>query len=270
MPELPEVETSCRGIEPHCLNSKIKKIIVRQPKLRWPVDSDISKKTRARVILAVERRGKYLMLQLKNACVMIHLGMSGSLRVVPESFAVGKHDHLDIVLFNGKVIRFNDPRRFGSVIYNTEGLAHPLLVRLGPEPLSDAFNADYLYAITKKRATSIKALIMNSHVVVGVGNIYAQEALFSAGIRPQKVSNRVSRAKIILLVDEIKQVLNQAILAGGSSLKDFTTADGKPGYFQQSLKVYGRGGQPCIQCDNQLKQKVITQRTTVYCEHCQK
>lgn len=270
LPELPEVETSCRGIAPHCLNIKIKKIIVRQPKLRWPVSVGISERAKQKEIHAVERRGKYILLQIDGGALMIHLGMSGSLRVISESIEPEKHDHVDIVLDNGRVIRYNDPRRFGSIIYNTEGLEHPLLKKLGVEPLTEMFNVDYLYSIAKKRSLAVKSLIMNSHVVVGVGNIYAQEALFSACISPHKAANKISKAKIKCLVAEIKRILEEAIVAGGSSLKDFSAVDGKPGYFQHSHQVYGRGGLPCPQCKKSLSQKTINQRATVYCRHCQK
>ncbi len=270
MPELPEVETSCRGIAPHCINAKIVDIVIRQSKLRWPVEPALGRLLAQQTILAVKRRGKYLLLEMHIGNLMIHLGMSGSLRIVEQSLAVSKHDHVDIVLDNGKLIRYNDPRRFGSVIFNQLGLEHPLLIQLGVEPLTDDFNGDYLFAITQKRKVAIKALIMNSQVVVGVGNIYAQESLFRCGISPKRMANNISKSRIKHLVDEIKLVLNEAIAAGGSSLKDFTAVDGKPGYFQHTHQVYGRGGEPCTKCQKTLKQAVIGQRTTVYCGSCQR
>lgn len=270
MPELPEVETSCRGIAPHCVSTEIIKVEVRQAKLRWPVEPELGLKVHRKEINNVERRGKYLLLKLGDIDLMIHLGMSGSLRVLERYVEPGKHDHVDIFLSNGKVIRYNDPRRFGSVLINAQGETHPLLIKLGVEPLGEEFNGDYLYEYCRQRKVPIKALIMNSHVVVGVGNIYAQEALFRAGIAPHRAANKVARKRINILVDVIKTVLLEAIEAGGSSLKDFTAADGKPGYFQHTHQVYGRAGEPCIQCKKLLKQKTIGQRTTAYCSHCQK
>ena len=270
MPELPEVETSCRGIEPHCHQVVIRDVIVRQKKLRWPVEDSLAERLQGQKIKSVSRRGKYMLLQVEEGALMIHLGMSGSLRVVDEAVAVTKHDHVDICLANGKRVRYNDPRRFGCLIFNTEGAAHPLLAKLGVEPLTDDFDHEYLFAICQKRKTAIKSLIMNSHVVVGVGNIYAQEALFQAKIHPNRAANKINKARIERLVDAIKQVLKAAIKAGGSSLKDFTSAEGKPGYFQHTFQVYGRAGEPCNQCNKLLKQAQIGQRTTVYCGFCQR
>lgn len=270
MPELPEVETSCNGIRPFCINSVITNIIVRQPKLRWPVDPLLSEKLKGLTIAKVERRGKYILLKINDYSLMLHLGMSGNLRVLNKLNDAAKHDHVDICLSNGKVIRYNDPRRFGCIILNQQGSEHPLLVKLGVEPLADDFSTDYLYSICRLRQVAIKVLIMNSQVVVGVGNIYAQEALFRAGISPQRKANKISKNKINRLVDEVKIVLLEAIAAGGSSLKDFISAEGKPGYFQQTLKVYGRGKEKCISCNTHLKQVTLGQRTTVYCPKCQK
>ena len=269
MPELPEVETSCAGIRPHCLNQKISHLIVRQPKLRWPVDPLLPALVKNHTIKSVSRRGKYILLEVADGEIMIHLGMSGSLRVLLKDVAVTKHDHIDIVLGNGKIIRYNDPRRFGSFIYNLEGARHKLLSKLGPEPLSDDFNTDYLYRIARSRKVAVKTLIMNSHVVVGVGNIYAQEALFRAGIKPQRAANKVTKVNVERLTDSIKHILQEAIKAGGSSLKDFTAADGKPGYFQHAHQVYARNGEACNQCGTALKQLLIGQRTSVHCTQCQ-
>lgn len=270
MPELPEVETSCRGIAPYCENKIIKQIIVRNKNLRWPVADNIEKQLLNKKINKVSRRGKYLLLNVSDGALMIHLGMSGSLKVIKSNLSPAKHDHVDIVLSSGKAIRFNDPRRFGSVMFNTEGEQHHLLVKLGVEPLTNDFNADYLIAVCKKRSVAIKQLIMNSHVVVGVGNIYAQEALFHAGVHPERAANKISLKRIERLVTEIKNVLEKAIIAGGSSLKDFTSAEGKSGYFQHTFFVYGKGGEPCPQCSDILKVKSIGQRTTTYCSNCQK
>ncbi|TQV74642.1 bifunctional DNA-formamidopyrimidine glycosylase/DNA-(apurinic or apyrimidinic site) lyase [Aliikangiella marina] len=270
MPELPEVETSGRGIAPHCINQQISQLIIREKKLRWPVESSMARKVNGQTIHNISRRGKYLLLEIDIGYLMIHLGMSGSLRVVDDNRPVEKHDHIDICLANQKIIRYNDPRRFGSFILNKQGLTHPLLAKLGVEPLTDDFDANYLFSICKSRKVAIKPLIMNSHVVVGVGNIYAQESLFRAGIHPKRPANKVSKARIERLVEEIKLVLAEAIEAGGSSLKDFTAADGKPGYFQHNFLVYGREGEPCPSCQKPLKQKQIGQRTTVYCGTCQR
>jgi len=269
MPELPEVETTCRGITPFAKGQRIEKIIVRQEKLRWPIDKDINKKLSGLRIDKISRRAKYLLLDTSQGSLMIHLGMSGSLRIVEQS-QPGKHDHVDICLSNGKVIRFNDPRRFGSVLFNQQGAQHQLLTKLGVEPLTEAFNESYLQGKAKGRKTAIKAFIMNNHIVVGVGNIYAQESLFLSGIHPKRAAGNISSKRMELLVATIKQVLADAIKAGGSSLKDFTGADGKPGYFQQTLNVYGRHQESCFKCETSLKQLTIGQRTTVYCPKCQK
>jgi formamidopyrimidine-DNA glycosylase len=269
MPELPEVETTRRGIEPYAKGQVIEQVVVREARLRWPVEPNLCQVVSGQMIQSVNRRAKYLLLSTAVGDVMIHLGMSGSLRII-DGQPPQKHDHLDIVLSNGKTIRFNDPRRFGSVLLNPINHQHKLLASLGIEPLSDQFNSDYLWQIAHNRKVAIKTLIMNNHVVVGVGNIYAQESLFLAGIHPNRAANRISRVRLSCLVDIIKQVLTKAIKAGGSSLKDFTGADGKPGYFQQTLNVYGRNGADCNVCQKALKQLTIGQRTTVFCSTCQK
>ncbi len=269
MPELPEVETTLQGILPYALGQIIERVVVRQFKLRWPIEPDINKRFTGVRVNSISRRAKYLLLETDAGDLMIHLGMSGSLRIITEQPAT-KHDHVDIILSNGKTIRFNDPRRFGSVIVNRQKLAHPLLEKLGPEPLSADFDGDYLHQTARARKVPIKSFIMNNHVVVGVGNIYAQESLFIAGIHPKREACKISKKRMQLLVETIKQVLSRAIRAGGSSLKDFTGADGKPGYFQQTLNVYGRAGERCLQCESELKQATIGQRTTVYCTYCQR
>ncbi|MDH5433468.1 MAG: bifunctional DNA-formamidopyrimidine glycosylase/DNA-(apurinic or apyrimidinic site) lyase [Gammaproteobacteria bacterium] len=270
MPELPEVETSKRGIYPYCLNQKIKTIEVRNSRLRWPVNEDISEKMSGQTIIEIVRRGKYLLLITESNSLMIHLGMSGSLRICEATRPVEKHDHVDIELQNGKIIRYNDPRRFGCVMLNPDKLNHKLLIKLGVEPLESEFSAEYLYKACKSSNQPIKSLIMNSQIVVGVGNIYAQESLFRSKIKPTRKANGLSRKMVADLVNSIKQILSQAIEAGGSSLKDFTSAEGKPGYFQQTLDVYGRSGQPCKQCGKELKKIIIAQRATVFCSSCQK
>lgn len=273
MPELPEVETTKRGIAPFAEGARIEKVTIRQSKLRWPIPKEIPTLAKGKIIQGIDRRGKYLLVQLEKHQLMIHLGMSGSLRVITSDTSerdLGKHDHFDIVLDNGRIIRFNDPRRFGSLLIKSTSDEHPLLSKLGVEPLSKEFSGDYLWSCARGRQVAIKSFIMNSHIVVGVGNIYAQESLFLAGIHPKKPASKISKVKMQRLVTLIQHVLCEAIKAGGSSLKDFTGADGKPGYFQQTLNVYGRMGEPCVNCDKKLTQAQIGQRTTVYCTHCQK
>ncbi len=270
MPELPEVEVTRRGIEPHLLGQQVVQVIVRQPKLRWQVDEAIHQ-LEGQQIRAVERRAKYLLLDSLAGTLILHLGMSGSLRILEPAPPAGKHDHLDLVLANGAVLRFNDPRRFGAAIWWPLPLAaQPLLQKLGPEPLTEAFNGDYLATKLKGKTKAIKLALMDNAIVVGVGNIYANEALFAAKIDPRRAAGRISKGRLVPLVSEIKTVLTQAIEQGGTTLKDFTNADGKPGYFVQQLHVYGRGGLPCTRCGTVLKALKLGQRTTVYCPHCQR
>lgn len=270
MPELPEVETSRRGIEPHIIGQTVKQVVIRQKQLRWPVPSTIKQQLVSQKIESVDRRGKYLLLGSAAGTLIIHLGMSGSLRILPEGTAAEKHDHFEILFSNGKLLRLRDPRRFGAVLWTKKDpLDHKLISSLGPEPLDEDFNTDYLYQQGKNRKTPIKSLIMNSQVVVGVGNIYASESLFLAGINPRRASNRLSKQRYQKLVNAIKQVLQLAIRQGGTTLRDFTREDGKPGYFQQTLSVYGRAGQPCPSCNHPVKQFTLGQRSTYYCPHCQ-
>ncbi|MCW9013854.1 MAG: bifunctional DNA-formamidopyrimidine glycosylase/DNA-(apurinic or apyrimidinic site) lyase [Gammaproteobacteria bacterium] len=270
MPELPEVETSRRGIEPYILNQQVIDVVVRQKKLRWPIPARLKSELIKQKILAVGRRGKYLLLETGIGTVLIHLGMSGSLRIVDKGTAPEKHDHIDIAFNNNKVLRLRDPRRFGSVLWTRKDPAqHKLLSQLGPEPLSDEFNADYLYQQSRSRKVAIKLFIMNSQVVVGVGNIYANEALFMAGINPKRQASRISYQRYQILVACIKEVLQLAIQQGGTSLQDFTQQDGKPGYFQQILKVYGKTNQPCLICHQPIRQLRQQQRSTFYCSQCQ-
>jgi len=270
MPELPEVETTRLGISPLILNEPVSSVAVRTPRLRWPIPEDLARRLTGTRFSRVERRGKYLLLDNGQGRLIIHLGMSGSLRVVNGTDAPGKHDHVDIVFANGKALRFTDPRKFGCLLWH-EGAAsdHPLLQGLGPEPLSDDFDGTYLKRLSRGRQLAVKNFIMDSSVVVGVGNIYASESLFNAGIRPSRPAGRIALPRYLRLVQEIRSVLRQAIDVGGTTLRDFTGSDGKPGYFKQSLKVYGRGGQPCLQCGETLKEIRLGQRGTVYCSHCQ-
>jgi formamidopyrimidine-DNA glycosylase len=268
MPELPEVETTKNGISPYATEASIAKVVVRQSKLRWPIDKRGLNTLVGQSINQCTRRGKYLQLETDKGSILIHLGMSGSLRIV-EDEPPAKHDHVDIVLGNGKTIRYNDPRRFGCVLFNQEGVEHPLLMKLGVEPLSSEFDDEFLFRHSRKRSVPVKALIMNGNILVGVGNIYAQEALFTSGIHPDRPASKISKKRYKRLTDNIKQVLEGAIQAGGSSLKDFTGADGKPGYFQQTLNVYGRKGEPCVDCGRKLTQLTIGQRSTIFCSRCQ-
>ncbi len=269
MPELPEVETTRRGIEPHLLNQQVEQVVVRNGRLRWPVPEDLDVRLSGQHIRKVERRAKYLLIQADAGTLICHLGMSGSLRLVRQETPVEKHDHVDIVLSSGQVLRYTDPRRFGAMLWSHAPLEHKLLSKLGPEPLSDAFNVDDLYGKAKGRKTAIKPFIMDNAVVVGVGNIYASEALFAAGIDPRREAGSVSKQRYTALVQEIKKVLARAIEQGGTTLRDFVGGDGKPGYFQQQLFVYGRAGQPCLECGTGLSEVRLGQRSSVFCRKCQ-
>ena len=276
MPELPEVETTRRGIEPHLRGRRIARVIVRHPVLRWPVPVNLPQLLEGQHIARVERRGKYLLLpfadqQRAQGTLLLHLGMSGSLRLVAADAAVGKHDHLDIALDSGQALRLTDPRRFGAVLWQPlDAGEHELLADLGPEPLTDAFDGAYLWQRSRGRSAPVKAFLMDSHIVVGVGNIYANEALFAAGIRPDRAAGRISLARYQRLVDEVKRVLARSIKQGGTTLRDFVGGDGKPGYFRQQLLVYGRGGEACQQCEAELIEVRLGQRSTVYCQNCQR
>jgi formamidopyrimidine-DNA glycosylase len=271
MPELPEVETTLRGIQPHLAGQRIVEIIIRQPKLRWPVPHGLNQRLTGEKIESLSRRGKYLLLQTGAGTLILHLGMSGSLRLVDRKESAGKHDHFDIVLENGKALRLTDPRRFGALQFTRDDPAvHELIAHLGPEPLSNDFSATTLFAKSRGRKVAIKQFIMDSKVVVGVGNIYANESLFLAGINPKTAAGRISLARYERLVASIKQVLAKAITQGGTTLRDFVGGDGRPGYFAQALKVYGREGEPCSTCGNPIRQITQGQRSTYYCPRCQK
>ena len=269
MPELPEVETTRRGIEPHIVGKRVKALHVRQPRLRWPVPPAIHE-AEGRKLQAVQRRGKYLLLRFSNGTIIAHLGMSGSMRIAARGEPPLFHDHVDLECSDGTLLRYCDPRRFGAWLWTRDDpLQHELIVRLGPEPLTEAFNVDYLVARAKGRKSSVKTFIMDSHVVVGVGNIYANEALFMAGIPPKRPAGRISRARYARLVSAIKAVLAASIDMGGTTLRDFVGGDGKPGYFKQTLRVYGRAGQPCVGCKGPLTEIRLGQRSTVFCKLCQ-
>jgi len=269
MPELPEVETTRRGIAPHLVGQAIQQVIVHNPSLRWPVPDSVQALTQA-TVHTVDRRGKYLLITVAAGTAIVHLGMSGSLRICRAQEPRRKHDHVELVLSSGLVLRFHDPRRFGCFLWQaTSDPLHSLLAKLGPEPLTDEFDAPYLFKATRKRQVAIKNFIMNSEIVVGVGNIYASESLFMSGIRPGRAAKRITRKESIILVSTIKAVLQKSINDGGTTLRDFVNTDGNPGYFAQSLSVYGRAGEPCNTCGELIKQKVMGQRSTFYCGVCQ-
>lgn len=271
MPELPEVETTRRGIEPHLALATVREVIVRRSDLRQPVSASLTQ-IEGRKITGIRRRAKYLLLDVADgSTVLIHLGMSGSLRVIPADAEWKKHDHVGLTLSTGRQLRFHDPRRFGLVLHLTEPepLAHPLLAKLGPEPFAETFNAGHLKAACAGRGSAIKLAIMDNAVVVGVGNIYAVEALFRAGIRPLAAANRLTLPRVAKLVGSIQAVLAEAIDSGGTTLRDFLHSDGEPGYFKQRLNVYDRKGQPCRICATAIRHAVAGQRATYWCPACQ-
>ncbi|MEE9253887.1 MAG: bifunctional DNA-formamidopyrimidine glycosylase/DNA-(apurinic or apyrimidinic site) lyase [Pseudomonadales bacterium] len=270
MPELPEVETTRRGIAVCVEGRAIEGLTVREPRLRWRVPSDLENCVTGQRVRRIRRRGKYLLFEVDDGALLLHLGMSGSLRIVSPNAPVQKHDHVDLVFEGELCLRLTDPRRFGALLWApTPVEEHWLLRDLGVEPLDAEFSGDYLFERTRRRRVRIKDLVMNARVVVGVGNIYANEALFRAGIRPGIAAGRITRARCAQLVAAIKNTLRGAIAAGGTSLRDFVQSDGRPGYFSQQLLVYGRQGQPCRICGEPLKSARWGQRATVYCSHCQ-
>jgi formamidopyrimidine-DNA glycosylase len=270
MPELPEVETARRGIAPHLVGRRVAAVTVRDRRLRWPVPQALVRELPGQRIEDVGRRGKYLLLKTRAGTAILHLGMSGSLRVLPQETPPQKHDHVDLVMDSGQALRLRDPRRFGTLLWTTGDPAeHALLRDLGPEPLEDGFDGQYLFGKSRGRRVAVKLFIMNSHMVVGVGNIYASEALFLAGIRPGRAAGRVSRAEYAALAKAIKKVLAASIKAGGTTLRDFMREDGEPGYFSQRLRVYGREGERCYRCGGTVVAKVTGQRSTYYCPDCQ-
>ena len=271
MPELPEVETTRRGIEPHVLGRTVREVIVREPRLRWRVPATLAKSLSGQRIDAIERRAKYLLFRTAAGTAILHLGMSGSLRIVPSATTPETHDHVDIALDSGQTLRLRDPRRFGCLLWTrVDPLRHRLLTDLGPEPLDDALDGDYLFERSRGRRGPIKTFVMDSHIVVGVGNIYANETLFLAGIHPKRAAGRVSRERYARLAQAIKQVLSEAIREGGTTLRDFVREDGQPGYFRIKLRVYERGGQPCPVCGEAIKRVVLGQRATYFCAKCQR
>jgi formamidopyrimidine-DNA glycosylase len=274
VPELPEVETTRRGIAPHLIGRRITSVTLRRPDLRWPIPHEVSELLPGQRIDAVERRAKYLLLHTEIGSALLHLGMSGVLRVLPPDAPVGKHDHVDIALepgtTGGRVLRFTDPRRFGCLLWQPLGETHELLANLGPEPLTDAFDGDLLWHLSRGRKAAVKLFLMDNAVVVGVGNIYASEALFAAGIDPRRAAGSVSRARYAKLAAEVKRILAWAIERGGTTLRDFLNPDGLPGYFFRELNVYGRTGEPCQMCGTAIRQVVLGQRSTFWCPCCQR
>ena len=277
MPELPEVETTLRGLAPHLSGQRIRQVTIRNPHLRWPIPDNLPEILPAQTIHTLQRRAKYLLLQCDTGTLILHLGMSGSLRILPANTPAEKHDHFDLLLANGNLLRLRDPRRFGAVLWHPQQTGkqrdiaqHPLLAKLGPEPLLQDFDAQYLYRATRKRSAAIKQVIMDSHVVVGVGNIYASESLFHAGIRPQLTANKLSLPRCARLVQTIRETLSASIAQGGSTLRDFSSANGESGYFQLEAMVYGREGQACRVCGTAIKAIKQGQRSTFYCPSCQK
>jgi formamidopyrimidine-DNA glycosylase len=269
MPELPEVETTRRGIEPHVKDRTVVGVRVREYRLRWPVSENLAQSLTGQRITSVRRRAKYLFLDSSRGSVMIHLGMSGSLRILARGAPPGKHDHVDIILDSDRLVRYRDPRRFGSLFWIEKGAGHPLLEALGPEPLEEDFSGEYLYRVSRGRRVAVKSLLMTNRVVVGIGNIYANEALFAAGIRPDRSAGRISRQRYEKLAAAVKAVLLGAIEAGGTTLRDFVREDGTPGYFRLALDVYGRGHEPCPGCGRALREIRVGQRSTVFCPDCQ-
>jgi formamidopyrimidine-DNA glycosylase len=269
MPELPEVETSRRGIEPHIVDATISRVVIRDRRLRWPVSRAVDRNLPGQTVTSVGRRAKYLLINTGKGTAILHLGMSGSVCILDIDTPASIHDHVDIEFDTGLMLRFRDPRRFGSLHWSRQPLSHRLLIDLGPEPLGDAFDGEYLWRKSRGRSVSIKQFIMNAHIVVGVGNIYASESLFMAGINPRRAAGRIAKHRYDALADAIKDVLSKAIKAGGTTLRDFYGGDGEAGYFQQQLEAYGREDEPCRRCNTPITAIVQGQRSTYYCKRCQ-
>ncbi|MFO7766327.1 MAG: bifunctional DNA-formamidopyrimidine glycosylase/DNA-(apurinic or apyrimidinic site) lyase [Pelovirga sp.] len=271
MPELPEVETVCRGIAPYVTGKVILELILRVPRLRLPLDPQLCRTLPGQTVRHVYRRAKYLLLMIDQGSLIIHLGMSGILRIVPAGSTEHKHDHVDLIFTDGNCLRFTDPRRFGTFIFSgTDPLRQPLLADLGPEPLDHDFQGELLYQRSRDRKQAVKGFIMDQKTVVGVGNIYANEALFRAGIHPARPAGRISRKRYERLAGAIKEVLAEAIAAGGTTISDFADSAGRPGYFRQELQVYGRGLQPCCLCGRPVRTARLGQRSTFFCSFCQR
>lgn len=271
MPELPEVETVKRGIQPWLEQRTIREACQRIDRLRLPIAAELQQLAGVK-IQSVRRRAKYLLIETERGYLIYHLGMSGSLRIIQADEPPRAHDHVDLILDDGRALRFNDPRRFGMIVWSDKATIeqHPLLEKLGPEPFAEEFTAKYLHQLAQGRRTAVKSFIMDGHVVVGVGNIYAAESLFMAGIHPQRAAGRISLGRYEVLVDKIREVLQAAIDVGGTTLKDFVNSEGNPGYFFRELQVYGREGEACRQCQSSIKRIITGQRSTFYCPYCQR
>lgn len=271
MPELPEVETVRRGLKSALKGQRISKVQVRQPQLRWPIPKHLSDQVGGQKILTIRRRGKYLLVDTRPGSLLIHLGMSGSLRLVEAGTTPMVHEHYDLELASGLIVRYRDPRRFGALLWaGRRAEIHPLLSSIGPEPFSSGFSSEYLYRISRNRHCSIKSLLMNSQVVAGIGNIYASEILFHCRISPARSARHISKVRYAALVESTKEVLGDAIRCGGTTLKDYTDAKGSQGYFRTHLNVYGKAGNPCPRCQSILVRKVLAQRSSYYCPACQR
>ena len=270
MPELPEVETTRRGIAPYLEGQRVSRVVVRERRLRWPIPEDLDVRLSGQRFVVVERRAKYLLLQAEAGTLISHLGMSGNLRLVETGTAAAKHEHVDIELESGLSLRYTDPRRFGAMLWSQDPHNHELLRNLGPEPLTGLFDGERLYQLSRGRSMAVKPFIMDNAVVVGVGNIYAAESLFRAGISPLREAGKVSRERYVALAAAVQDILGYAITRGGTTLRDFISPDGMPGYFEQELQAYGRGGEPCPRCGRALKSANIGQRASVWCAHCQR
>lgn len=270
MPELPEVETTRRGLAPHLIGRRVEGLVIRQPMLRWPIPSALRDMLPGQRIDEIERRAKYLLVHTRAGSALLHLGMSGSLRVLDANVPICKHDHVDWQLDSGSVLRYTDPRRFGCQLWQMPGEIHPLLAQLGPEPLSGNFDGDYLWHASRGRSAPVKTFIMDQSIVVGVGNIYAAEALFAAGINPRRAAGEISRNRYAALAEHIKRILEYAITRGGTTLRDFLSPDGAPGYFEQELFAYGRAGEPCKVCATKIRAVRVGQRSTFFCPRCQR
>ncbi|NTV95597.1 MAG: bifunctional DNA-formamidopyrimidine glycosylase/DNA-(apurinic or apyrimidinic site) lyase [Thiobacillus sp.] len=270
MPELPEVETVRRGLAPHLVGRRLLGARVREGRLRWPVPDDLDDRVAGRRVDQLERRGKYLIVTLDRGYLILHLGMSGSLRLVTADSPVGKHDHLDFLIEGGDLLRYRDPRRFGAILWCDAPERHPLIASLGIEPLEAGFDGDWLYQASRAIRAPVKSWLMDAHVVVGIGNIYANESLFHAGIHPLLPADRLTRPRCRRLAEAIRTTLERAIAAGGSTLRDFVDGHGEPGYFQQTYYVYGRAGEPCRVCGETVRSTRLGNRTTCFCPKCQK
>ncbi len=270
MPELPEVETTRRGIAPHLVGRRITGATLRRPDLRWPIPAAIREELPGQRVAGVTRRAKYLLVEAESGSAILHLGMSGCLRVLPAGTPVAAHDHVDLAIEGGTILRFNDPRRFGALLWQPRGALHPLLADLGPEPLSDEFDGGHLFRLSRGRSGAVKTFLMDQSIVVGVGNIYAAEALFRAGIDPRRAAGRVSRERYDRLAEAVQAILGYAIERGGTTLRDFLAPDGAPGYFEQELLAYGREGLPCTACGAAMRGLRLGQRATAYCPRCQR